>query len=203
MEKSENVKNWRFQEVYHKFHWKSNWKKNWYKFFLEKSIKKILYLIKIPHYRVLKTMYPAMPRIPCTYAFFVQSINFAKIWTKALRYVPYTIHIDRYMDFYWVVRSKWFLFIIIVTSLECYTCSTLDHNVCRLAQKKEPCVAHHSECLTLTYKEWHNGKERTRFNKKCVTSVGQQACKENCNKVSNAIQGSCKVSYIRQSTLYA
>ena len=39
----------------------------------------------------------------------------------------------------------------------------------------------------------HNGEERTRFNKKCVTTSGRRdGCNEHCNKV-NAIPGSCKV----------
>lgn len=82
--------------------------------------------------------------------------------------------------------------------MECYTCSTLGANVCKLAQTKKTCLAHHSECLTLTYKESHNGGERIRFNKKCVTSSGRrEACKEHCDKVkANALPGTCKVGDI-------
>ncbi|XP_066935616.1 uncharacterized protein [Clytia hemisphaerica] len=84
-----------------------------------------------------------------------------------------------------------------VEALKCYTCSTLgDPKVCKLEQELEEmqkeCVSG-SRCLTMSYRENHNGGQRPRFVKKCSNPT-LDICDSHCKNVKNVIPNTCRTS---------
>ncbi|XP_066927407.1 uncharacterized protein [Clytia hemisphaerica] len=82
-------------------------------------------------------------------------------------------------------------------AVKCYTCSTLgDPQVCKLWQEMEDnqreCVSG-SRCLTISYKESHNGGQRPRFVKKCSNPT-LDVCDSHCKNVKNVIPNTCRTS---------
>uniref|UniRef100_A0A7M5X851 Uncharacterized protein n=1 Tax=Clytia hemisphaerica TaxID=252671 RepID=A0A7M5X851_9CNID len=83
-----------------------------------------------------------------------------------------------------------------VSSLKCYTCSTLDAEVCRLEQALDEsqleCGAR-TTCVTMTYEQFSSGQKIKRFIKKCGMADSRR-CKDNCENVEHLVKDSCKTS---------
>ncbi|XP_066933154.1 uncharacterized protein [Clytia hemisphaerica] len=98
-------------------------------------------------------------------------------------------------------RSTFSMFIIIgylgkVETLKCYTCSTLDPQVCKLQQQRDEFQKEcgpRTTCVTMTYKQMTGGEEVTRFIKKCGTPYSQR-CDDSCSNVEHLVPKSCKTS---------